>query len=217
MNFQENATYSGCWIQMRGKVPFPGLSSCPQYFGRCPLMFLSSLLPLTADLWQALPPAKFTFLSLIYKWCNFYRSWIFLAILWNDRFLHSSNISPSVQIWAPWTGSWDLKKHGTLPLELLWHFIKAIIRPLPSKDSLPQTIYMVSICTLIGNCLGWKKYLYVWNCSCSHPLARCRELSSHSPALQGETTSWLQTSSTENLGHLGGTSWIKVDPHTALH
>lgn len=157
MDFQENSTYSGCWFQMRGKVPLPGLFSCLCDFARCPLMFLSSLLPLTADLWQALPPAKFTFLSLVYKWCSFYRSWIFRAISWNDTFLHSSNISPSVQIWAPWTRSWDLKKQGTLPLELLWHFIKAIIRPLPSKDSLPQTFYMVSICTLIGNCLGWKK------------------------------------------------------------
>lgn len=63
--------------------------------------------------------------------------------------------------------------------------------------------------------LGVKKYLYVSNCSCSHALARCRELSSHSPALRGETTSWLQTSSAENLGHLGGISWTKY--HGAIY
>lgn len=36
-----------------------------------------------------------------------------------------------------------------------------------------------------------------------------RELFSHSPALQGETTSWLQTWSTETLGHLDGISWAE--------
>lgn len=65
--------------------------------------------------------------------------------------------------------------------------------------------------------LGVKKYLYVSNCSCSHAVARCRELSSHSPALRGETTSWLQTSSDEKLGHLGSVSWTEVEPYAAPH
>lgn len=59
-----------------------------------------------------------------------------------------------------------------------------------------------------------KKVSYVSNYSCSSTLERCRELSSHSPALQGETTSWLQPLSNENLGHLGGITCIEVEPHT---
>ena len=139
------------------KVHFSGLSSCHCDFARCPLRFLSCLLPLTAELWQA-PPCKiyFSFLciqsAVIFTEVGF--SWWPSASQFHEMTgLHSSNISLLVQIWAPSTGSWDLKKQGTLLLKLLWHFIKAIICPLPCKDSFPQTIYVTSICTLIGNCL----------------------------------------------------------------
>lgn len=44
-----------------------------------------------------------------------------------------------------------------------------------------------------------------------------RELFSHSPALQGGPTSWLQTWSTETLGHLGGISWAEVEPCANAH
>lgn len=136
------------------RCTFLGFSSCTHYFAGAH-WFLSSLQPPTAKLWQG-PPCNIYFSlpciqnGIIFTEAVF--SWLSSALQFAG--LHSSSISPSVQIWAPWTDSWNLKSQGIPLLVLLWHFVKAITHPLPSKYSLPQTIYVVSICTLIGNCLG---------------------------------------------------------------
>lgn len=154
INFQENATYSVWWFLTREKERFPGLSSCCSYFHRCPMLFLSSSLDsktVTSKIWFSIPCIEnHVILTKVGSSRVSSESWL----PWNDRFTFQQHSPVSSNLSSLNGRGWDFRKEYTLLLELLWHFMKAIGSLLPRKDSLPQTIYVVSICALIGNCLG---------------------------------------------------------------